>query len=279
MLAAGGTCMTLWLGTASGEEEHGAMTFPLFDLSGRRALVTGSGRGIGLAIARALHAHGASIVLSDRYGDLLERAKASFGGGQARVSAVPIDVADAAAVEKAVDGIEASQGPIDILVNNAGVILRTPILETPTADVEKLMAVNVLGVYSASRAVARHMVARKRGKIISLASIMSEVGRASTGPYTASKGAVRQLTKAMCAEWAPHGINVNAIGPGFIKTDLTATTQQVPEFNEWIAKRVPMGRWGNPEDLVGAAVFLAAPASDFVNGHILTVDGGTISVL
>lgn len=255
------------------------MTFPLFDLSGRRALVTGSGRGIGLAIAKAFHAHGASVVLSDRDGELLERAKGSFGAGQGRVATVQLDVADAAAVEKAVDGIEASQGPIDILVNNAGVILRTPILETTTADVEKLMAVNVLGVYSMSRAVARHMVPRKRGKIISLASIMSEVGRASTGPYTASKGAVRQLTKAMCAEWAPHGINVNAIGPGFIKTDLTATTQQVPEFNDWIAKRVPMGRWGNPEDLVGAAVFLAAPASDFVNGHILTVDGGTISVL
>ena len=255
------------------------MTFPLFDLTGRRALITGSGRGIGLTLAKGLASHGATIVLSDRDGSVLGDAVQSFGKGSNQVTSVEFDVTDEKAVAAAVGKIERDMGPIDILINNAGIVRRVMLLEENAANFEDVLRVHVIGSFNVGRAVATHMIGRKRGKIINIASIMSDIARASTGPYTAAKGALKLLTKTMCAEWGPQGLNVNAIGPGFLKTELTRAMHDDAAFNTWLGKRVPQGRWGTPDDLVGAAIFLASPASDFVNGHLLLVDGGVLSVL
>jgi gluconate 5-dehydrogenase len=251
----------------------------LFDLQGRRALVTGAARGIGYAIAEALASAGAKLVLNGRSAAPLEKAAARLRANGTDVAISAFDVTDAAAVRQAVDLIESGTGAIDILVNNAGIQRRAPLDQFDDAQWRELMATNLDSVYYVSKAVARHMIARGRGKIINIGSVQCELARPGIAPYTASKGAVRNLTRGMCADWARHGLQINAIGPGYFATPLNKALVEDPVFDEWLRKRTPAGRWGKLEDLHGAAVFLASGASDFVNGQTLFVDGGILAVI
>ena len=250
-----------------------------FRLDGRVALVTGSSAGIGLALARGLGQAGATPVLNGRDAPRLAAARDALAAEGLAVHARAFDVCDAAAVEAAVQDIEASVGAIDILVNNAGMARRGPFHEIATADWQAVLRTNVESVFMVGQIVARRMVARKRGRIINTCSVMSELGRPGTAVYTASKGAVKMLTKGMAIDLGPHGINVNGIGPGYFKTDLTAALAADETFNAWLVNRTPLRRWGELDDLAGAAVFLASDASRFVNGHILYVDGGMTASL
>lgn len=255
------------------------MAYPLFDLTGSRALVTGSSQGIGFALARGLAEHGASIVLNGR-----DRAKLETTAGQlketgATVSVSDFDVTEAEAVKRGVDAIEAEVGAIDILVNNAGMQFRSPLEDFPIDRWEQLLKTNVSSVFYVGQAVAKHMIGRGRGKIINIASVQSELARPGIAPYTATKGAVRNLTRGMCADWAKHGLQINAIAPGYFKTPLNRALVDSEEFSSWLEKRTPAGRWGDVEELVGAAVFLSSKASSFVNGHTLYVDGGITTSL
>ena len=246
----------------------------LFSLKGRLALVTGSGQGIGYALARGMAEHGARVVLNGRTAEKIAKAVAALRAEGLSAEASVFDVVDPAAVEAEVARIEQEIGPIDIAVNNAGVQFRKPLEEFPDDKWQALLQTNVTGVFNVGKAVARRMIARKRGKIINIASVMSELARPTIAPYTATKGAVRNLTRGMCADWARYGLQANAIAPGFFRTELNTALSEDPEFSAWLAKRTPTGRWGEVEELVGAAVFLASDASSFVNGHTLYVDGG-----
>ncbi len=251
----------------------------LFDLSGKRALVTGSGQGIGLAIAEGLAAQGASIVLNGRSAGPVEEAVVRLKAAGRDAAVALFDVTDQTAVAKGVDGIEAGLGPIDILVNNAGMQFRTALEDFPADKWQQLLQTNISSVFFTGQAVARHMIKRGCGKIINIASVQSELARPNIAPYTATKGAVRNLTKGMCTDWAKYGLNINAIAPGYFKTPLNQALVDDPEFSAWLEKRTPAGRWGNVSELIGAAVFLASDASSFVNGHILYVDGGITASL
>jgi gluconate 5-dehydrogenase len=250
-----------------------------FELTGRTALITGSSAGIGLAIAGGLAGAGARIVLNGRDAKKLEQAAANLRNAGANVSTAAFDVKDAVAADAAVAKIEAEVGPIDILVNNAGMQRRGPLHEYPQETWRELMATNVDSVFIVGQAVAKRMIPRKHGKIINICSVQSELGRPGIAPYTASKGAVKMLTKGMAIDWGPHGLQVNGIGPGYFKTELNQALVDNPEFSAWLINRTPSRRWGDVEDLVGAAVFLASDASRFVNGHILYVDGGVTATL
>ncbi|BAQ45789.1 MULTISPECIES: SDR family oxidoreductase [Methylobacterium] len=255
------------------------MSTALFDLSGRRALVTGSSQGIGLSLALGLGRAGAAIVLNGRDAAKLDGAVAELRKEGIAVEPAAFDVSDAAAVKAGVDRIEAEIGPLDILVNNAGIQRRAPLEEYSVETWHELMRVNLDSVFYVGQAVARHMIGRKRGKIINIASLQSEAARYSIAPYTASKGAVKNLTKGMCTDWARHGLQVNGIGPGYFATPLNQALIENPDFDAWLRNRTPAGRWGRVEELQGAAIFLASSASDFVNGQILYVDGGVLATL
>ena len=248
----------------------------LFDLSGRIALVTGSSRGIGRAIAEGFVAAGARVVVNGRDEKAVTEAAHVLG---ANAIALPFDASDRAAGEAAVAKIEKEVGPIDILVNNAGMQLRGPIVDYPEESWRRIMATNLDSVFFLSQSVARRMLPRGRGKIINICSVMSELGRATIAPYTASKGAVKMLTKAMCAEWGKHNIQANGISPGYFGTELNQALMADEKFSAWVCARTPAGRWGKVEELQGAAIFLASDASSFVNGHILFVDGGMTAVV
>ena len=254
------------------------MSLKLFDLTGKRALITGSSQGIGFGIARGLAEAGAEIILNGRDTKKLVTAAATLRSAGHKVTEAAFDVTSAPEVAKAIEHIEA-QGPIDILFNNAGMQFRTALEDYPPEKFQELLRVNVESVFLVGQAVARHMIKRGRGKIINICSVQSELGRPSIAPYTATKGAVKMLTKGMCADWAKHGLQINAIGPGYFKTPLNQALVENPEFSGWLEKRTPAGRWGEPEELAGAAIFLASEASSFINGHILYVDGGITSVL
>jgi gluconate 5-dehydrogenase len=251
----------------------------LFSLEGRTALVTGASRGIGLGIAEALARAGARVILNSRNSQELQQAAARLRGSGAEAEVSAFDVTDPAAVSAAVDALEAGVGSIDVLVNNAGIQRRAPLEGFSDSDWRELMASNLDSVYYVSKAVARHMIARGRGKIINIGSVQCELARPGIAPYTASKGAVKNLTKGMCADWARHGLQINAIGPGYFATPLNKALYEDPVFDEWLRRRTPAGRWGQIEDLHGAAIFLASDASNFVNGQILYVDGGIVSVI
>jgi len=253
--------------------------FPLFDLSGLRALVTGSSQGIGFALARGLAEHGASIVLNGRDGERLEAAAAALRGKGHAVAVAAFDVTDGAAAKAGVDAFEREVGALDILVNNAGMQFRAPLEEFPPERWEQLLKTNVSSVFYVGQAVARHMIGRGRGKIVNIASVQSELARPGIAPYTATKGAVKSLTRGMCADWARYGLQINAIAPGYFRTPLNQALVDNPEFSTWLEKRTPAARWGDVEELVGAAVFLAGKASSFVNGHTLYVDGGITTCL
>ena len=255
------------------------MTLSLFDLSEKRALVTGSSQGIGFALARGLAGAGAAVILNGRDEARLAAAAEELGKDGASVLQSAFDVTQSAAVTAAVDALEDETGPIDILVNNAGMQFRTVLQDYPDDKWHDLMRTNIDSVFFAGRAVARHMIGRGRGKIINICSVQSELGRPGIAPYAATKGAVKMLTKGMCIDWAGHGIQVNAIGPGYFRTPLNKALVENPEFSAWLENRTPAGRWGDVEELAGAAIFLASDASSFINGHILYVDGGITSSL
>ncbi len=250
-----------------------------FSLSGKRALITGSSRGIGFAIAAALAGAGADVILNSRDTRSLSEATANLADSGARARAVAFDVTSSESVDDAIAYIEAEIGPIDILVNNAGMQFRSPLEDFPEDKFEQVMSTNVSSVYLVGRAVARRMIPRGAGKIINICSLMSSVARASIAPYAASKAAVANLTRGMATEWARHGLNVNGIAPGYFKTELNEALVKDAEFSAWIEKRTPMGRWGEVAELGGAAVFLASPAASFVNGHILYVDGAFMATV
>ncbi len=250
-----------------------------FNLAGRTALITGSSGGIGHALARGLASAGATVVLNGRDERKLERAAATLRDEGASVHAVAFDVTSSEAAVDAIARIEREIGAIDILVNNVGMQRRAPFEEFPEAQWHELMRTNVDSVFVVGQAVARHMITRRRGKIINICSVQSELGRPNIAPYTASKGAVKMLTKGMAIDLGPHGIQVNGLGPGYFKTELTQALVDNEQFSGWLIGRTPSRRWGDVEDLVGAAVFLASDASNFVNGHILYVDGGVTATL
>ena len=255
------------------------MSAHTFRLDGHLALITGSSGGIGFALARAMGEAGASLVLNGRNTAKLEGAAAILRGEGFQVHTRVFDVTQAAAVQAAVQDIETAIGPIDILVNNAGMQRRMPLHDFPVEDWHELMRTNVDSVFLVGQAVARKMIPRRRGKIINICSVQSELGRPNIAPYMASKGAVKMLTKGMAIDWGPHGIQVNGLGPGYFKTELNEKLVADEQFSTWLTGRTPSRRWGDVAELGGAAVFLASAASSFVNGHVLYVDGGVTATL
>lgn len=248
----------------------------LFSLAGKTALITGSSQGIGFALAHGLIEAGATVILNGRDETKLAQAAKSLGGN---VQTLAFDATDHDAVRAAVDGFEANQGAIDILVNNAGMQHRTELENFPADAFEKLLQTNVASVFHVGQAVARHMIGRGAGKIINIASVQTALARPGIAPYTATKGAVGNLTKGMATDWAQHGLQCNAIAPGYFDTPLNAALVADKDFSAWLEKRTPAGRWGNVDELVGACVFLSSKASSFVNGHTLYVDGGITASL
>ncbi len=251
------------------------MSAPSFQLTGRRALVTGSSRGIGLALAGALAAAGAHVVLNARDAARLAGAVEGLRATGASVESCAFDVTDEASVLAAAPAL----GTIDILVNNTGIQRRGPLATMPLADWNAVLHTNLTSAFLVARAVVPGMIARRAGKIVNVCSLMSELARPTTGNYAAAKGGLKMLTRAMCAEWAPHNIQVNGLAPGYILTEMTEPLAADPKFDSWIKGRTPAGRWGSVADLTGACVFLASPAAAFVNGQILTIDGGLSAVI
>lgn len=251
----------------------------LFSLSGARALVTGASRGIGLTLAKGLARYGAEVVLNGRNAESLDSAQSGFEAEGLKTSTAVFDVTDQDAVIDGVAAIERDMGPIDILINNAGIQRRAPLEEFSRKDWDDLMSTNVNAVFFVGQAVARHMIPRGRGKIVNICSVQSELARPGIAPYTATKGAVKNLTKGMATDWGRHGLQINGLAPGYFATEMTERLVADEEFTDWLCKRTPAGRWGQVEELVGAAVFLSSRASSFVNGQVLMVDGGiTVSL-
>lgn len=251
----------------------------LFDLSGKTALVTGSSQGIGNALATGLAEAGARVILNGRNAERLGEAADYLRQAGHQVEELVFDVCDAEGAAAAINGFESKQGAIDILVNNAGMQHRGPLEDFKPGDFDHLLRTNVNSVFYVGQAVARHMIRRGAGKIINIASVQTKLARPGIAPYTASKGAVANLTKGMATDWARYGLQCNAIAPGYFETPLNAALVADPAFCAWLEKRTPAGRWGKVEELVGACVFLASPASSFVNGHTLFVDGGITASL
>ncbi len=255
------------------------MSLKLFDLTGRRALITGSSQGIGFALARGLAAAGATAVLNGRDSAKLHTAAETLSAEGATVDTLPFDVTDHDAAKQAVDWFEAETGPIDILVNNAGMQHRTMLEDFPADAFERLLQTNIASVFHVGQACARHMIKRGKGKIVNIASVQTALARPGIAPYTATKGAVANLTKGMATDWAQHGLQCNALAPGYFDTPLNAALVSDPEFSAWLAKRTPAGRWGNVDELVGTCIFLSSEASSFVNGTTVFVDGGITASL
>jgi gluconate 5-dehydrogenase len=251
----------------------------LFDLTGKTALITGSGGGLGFAIARGLGQAGATLVLNGRNEQKLDAAVKTLRDEGITAAGYAFDITRGDQLDEVVERIEREIAPIDILVNNAGLQRRGPLETISRDDWQAVLDTNLTGAFLMAQPVARRMIARRRGKIINICSLMSEVGRPTIGPYTASKGGLKNLTKAMALEWGPSNLQCNGIGPGYFATEMTQPLKDDPDFDGWITNRTPQGRWGEPAELVGPAVFLASEASSYVNGQILYVDGGILSTL
>jgi len=257
------------------------MSINLFDLTGKIALVTGGVHGLGMAMAKGLGQAGAKIVINDRSSrETVDNAVAEYKSVGIEAYGYVFDVTDEAAVIENIKKIETEVGPIDILINNAGIIKRIPMIEMEVEDFEAVIKVDLVSPFIVSKAVAKGMIERRQGKIINICSMMSELGRDSVSAYAAAKGGLKMLTKNMATEWAKFNIQTNGIGPGYFATSQTAPIRvDGHPFNEFIISRTPAARWGDPEDLQGAAIFLSSKASDFVNGHILYVDGGILATI
>lgn len=251
----------------------------LFDLTGKRALITGSARGIGNLLAGGLAEYGAHVLINDRRQEKADAAAQALRDKGYRAGGLAFDVTKSAEVSAAIAHIENDIGPIDILINNAGIQRRHPFTEFPEQEWDEVIDVNQKGVFIVSQQVAKYMMARRAGKIINIGSMQSELGRKTITPYAASKGAVKMLTRSMCAELAEYNIQVNAIAPGYFATDMTEALVNDEAFSSWLYQRTPAARWGKPEELIGSAVFLASAAADFVNGHLLFVDGGMLAAV
>lgn len=251
----------------------------LFDLTGRRALVTGSTQGLGLSLARGLVQAGASVVINGRSAAKVDPVVGELNA--AGFDAVPLvmDVTDDANVAESLATFQKEVGPIDILVNNVGIQDRAPLAEMTPEAFRKVIDVNLTSAFVVTRQIAPGMIERGAGKVINVCSLMSDLGRPTTGNYAAAKGGLRMLTRAMAVEWAEHNLQINAIGPGYFATELTRPLVEDEKFNSWICGRTPAGRWGRPEELIGAAVYFASPASSFVNGQILYIDGGLTAAI
>ena len=255
------------------------MSTNLFSLAGKTALITGSSRGLGFAFAEGFGAAGARLVLNGVDAARLEASAATLRAKGYQVEARAFDVCMEAAVVDAFNQFDAAGIEIDIVINNAGVQFRKPMVELATDDWRRVIETNLTSAFVVGREAARRMIPRKRGKIINIGSLTSELARATVAPYTVAKGGIKMLTRAMTAEWAVHNIQANAIGPGYMLTDMNQALIDNPSFDAWVKGRTPAGRWGKPDELVGTAIFLASAASDYVSGQIIYVDGGMVSVL
>ncbi len=253
---------------------------PLFDLSGKRALITGSSQGIGFTLAGGLADAGATVVINGRdEGKVANAVKMLGEQSPGHFEASAFDVTDHGQVAQSVAKIEKEFGQIDILINNAGMQHRTPLEDFDPAVFNQMLQTNVASVFNVGQAVAKHMIGRGQGKIINIASVQTALARPGIAPYTCTKGAVANLTKGMATDWAPHGLQVNAIAPGYFDTPLNAALVADNDFSQWLQKRTPAGRWGQLPELIGAGVFLSSDAASFINGHTLYVDGGITACL
>ena len=248
----------------------------LFSLQGKRILITGAGQGIGFVMAQGLAQYGAEIIINDISETRANDAVMKLRDEGATAYPAVFNVTDADSVENAISQIEKEIGAIDVLFNNAGIQRRHPFTEFPVQEWNDVISVNQTAVFLVSQAVAKRMVTRRQGKIVNICSMQSELGRDTITPYAAAKGAVKMLTRGMCVELARHNIQVNGIAPGYFKTAMTQTLVDDKAFTDWLCKRTPAARWSDPQELMGAAVFLSSKASDFVNGHLLFVDGGML---
>jgi len=256
------------------------MSTELFSLAGRTALVTGSSRGLGNAIATGFAEAGAALILNGSDRDRLATAASTLRDKGYKVTEAAFDVTNESAVASAFTTLDDAGIAIDILVNNAGIQLRKPLVELSLAEWQRVIDTNLTSAFVVGREAARRMIKRgKGGKVINIGSLTSEVARATVAPYTAAKGGIKLLTRAMAAEWAEHDIQANAIGPGYMVTEMNKALIENPAFDAWVKGRTPARRWGKPDELIGAAVFLASAASGYVNGQIIYVDGGMLAVL
>ena len=255
------------------------MSTALFNLAGKTALITGSSRGLGRAMAEGLARAGASIIINGTNAARVDEAVTAMRAEEFSVSGIVFDVTDEAAVIAAFEGFDKAGTAIDILVNNAGIQFRKPMVELDTADWRRVIETNLTSAFIIGREAAKRMLVRGHGKIINIGSLTSALARATVAPYTVAKGGIKMLTQAMAAEWAVGGIQANSIGPGYMLTDMNQALIDNPQFDAWVKGRTPAKRWGRPDELIGTAVFLASSASDYVNGQIIYVDGGMISVL
>jgi gluconate 5-dehydrogenase len=250
----------------------------LFDLTGKVALVTGGTQGIGLAIGMILARAGAKICVNGRNEEKLQSCSEAFRAKGLKVYTLKFDITDEKDVDRGISEIEQNAGTVDILVNNAGIIKRIPILDMPVADYREIIDVDLVATFIMAKRIVPHMIEKRSGKIINICSMMSEYGRRTVSAYASAKGGLKLLTKNMCVEWAKYNIQVNGIGPGYIATEMTGSLREKGNpFNDLVMSRTPAGKWGTPEDVANAALFLASKASDFVNGHILYVDGGILA--
>jgi len=255
------------------------MSLELFSLAGKTALITGSSRGLGRAFAEGLAAAGATVILNGTNSERLSQACKEMSDAGMKVDMSLFDVTDEAAIRAAFDRFDAAGMQIDILINNAGIQFRKPMLELDTADWQRVIDTNLTSAFMIGREAAKRMVKRGHGKIVNIGSLTSELARATVAPYTVAKGGIKMLTKAMAAEWGEHGLQANAIGPGYMLTDMNAALTSNPEFDAWVKARTPARRWGRPDELIGTAIYLCSEASNYVNGQIIYADGGMISVL
>lgn len=252
----------------------------LFSLKNKRALITGGTHGLGMAMAKGLGNAGATLIINGHTPGKMASALQDYQKLGLKAHGFLFDVTDETEVKSAVATIEKEIGPIDILVNNAGIIKRTPIVEMEASDFRKVIDIDLVGPFIVSKHVGKYMIERKAGKIINICSMMSELGRNTVSAYAAAKGGLKMLTRNMATEWARHNIQVNGIGPGYFATEQTAPIRTAGHpFHDFIISRTPAGRWGNPEDLAGAAIFLSSAASNFINGHIIYVDGGILATI
>lgn len=254
--------------------EQASLLGNVFDLSGRVALVTGAYRGLGLAMSRGLAAAGAQVVINGRNADALAGAVSALASEGFAAHSALFDVTDAGAVHEGVATVAKRVGAIDILVNNAGIQRRHALVDFPRREWDEIMATNLTAPYIVSQAVMPAMIENRRGKIIHIASLLSEFARPSVVPYTAAKGGIRQLTRGMAVELAPHNIQVNAIAPGYFATEMNRALLDDPTFDAWVRQRTPAGRWGEPDEIAGLAVFLASSAADYITGQMIMIDGG-----